>query len=166
MFLAGDEFGNTQFGNNNPYCQDNEISWLDWTRLEKYKDVFRFAKKAIALRKAHPVLKEHLGQCGYGFPSTSFHGVTPWQDQFQSYDRYLGVMFAGKTKDGTDDVIYVAVNSYWEDLTIELPHLPEEHLWRVCLDSNNKPMKDGTAVGNSFVCKARSVVALICSQSW
>ncbi len=164
MFLAGDEFGNTQFGNNNPYCQDNEISWLDWSRLKKNKDIFNFAKKSIAVRKEHPVLREHLGHCGYGFPETSFHGVCPWQDSFQSYDRYLGVMFAGKTKDGIDDVVYVAINSYWEDLNIEMPHLPEAHMWRVCLDSSNSPMKDGTAIGNSFVIKARSVVALVCSQ--
>ena len=141
-----------------------EISWLDWSRLKKNKDVFNFAKKSIAVRKQHPVLREHLGHCGYGFPETSFHGVCPWQDSFQSYDRYLGVMFSGKTKDGTDDVVYVAVNSYWEDLNIEMPHLPEGHLWRVCLDSSNSPMKDGTAIGNSFVIKARSVVALVCSQ--
>jgi glycogen operon protein len=73
-------------------------------------------------------------------------------------------MFAGKTKDGIDDVVYVAINSYWEDLTIELPRLPEGHLWRVSLDSSNSPMKEGSSVGSTFLCKARSVVALVCSQ--
>ena len=161
MFLAGDEFGNTQFGNNNPYCQDNEISWLDWRLLKKNKNVFEFAKKAIAFRKKHPVLREHLGQCGFGFPETSLHGVHPWQDNFQGYDRYLGVMFAGKTSDGTDDVVYVAINTYWEDLTVELPALPDGHLWKVALDSSDKPMKEGIKVGSSFTIEARSVVALV-----
>ncbi len=164
MFLAGDEFCNTQFGNNNPYCQDNEISWLDWGRLKKNKDQFNFFKKAIAFRKAHPVLRVHLGQCGFGFPETSFHGVTPWRDYFEPFDHYLGVMFAGKTSEGRDDVVYVAINSYWEDLWIELPRLPEGHLWKVALDTWDEPMKEGTIVGDGFLCKARSAVTLVCSH--
>ncbi len=162
MFLAGDEFGNTQFGNNNPYCQDNEISWLNWDLLKKNKDQFRYFQKAIAFRKAHPVLRTKLGRCGFGFPDTSFHGVTPWQDGFQSYDHYLGVLFAGKEKDGREDVVYVAVNTYWEDLHIELPALPEGHLWRISLDTSDAPEKEGTEVGTSICCGARSVKVLVC----
>ncbi len=158
MFLAGDEFCNTQYGNNNPYCQDNEISWLDWGLLKKNRDQFEYFKKAIAFRKAHPVLCEKLGQCGYGFPETSFHGVTPWKDGFESYDHYLGVLFAGKRKDGSEDVVYLAVNTYWEDLTIELPEFPEGHIWKVALDTSEKPVKDGTMVGPEVICKARSVM--------
>ncbi|MBR1441687.1 MAG: glycogen debranching enzyme, partial [Lachnospiraceae bacterium] len=164
MFLAGDEFCNTQFGNNNPYCQDNEISWLDWGLLKKNKDVFSYFKKAIAFRKAHPAIRKKLGQCGFGFPQTSFHGVEPWQDQFQSYDHYLGVMFAGKELHGEDDIVYVAVNSYWEDLQIRLPELPEGHVWRVALDTEKEPMKDGTMVGCCFTIKARSVMVFTCGE--
>ncbi len=164
MFLAGDEFCNTQFGNNNPYCQDNEISWLDWGLLKKNKDVFEFFKKAIAFRKAHPAIRKRLGQCGFGFPQTSFHGVEPWQDQFQSYDHYLGVMFAGKELHGEDDIVYVAVNSYWEDLQIRLPDLPEGHVWRVALDTEKEPVKDGTMVGNQFTARARSVMVFTCGE--
>ena len=85
-----------------------------------------------------------------------------WQDNFQGYDHYLGVMFAGKTSDGTEDIVYVAMNTYWEDLTVELPSLPNEFQWKVALDSSDKPMKEGTIVSGSFVFEARSVVALVC----
>ena len=96
MFFAGDEFGNTQFGNNNAYCQDNEISWLDWTLLEKNREIFDFFRYMIRLRMEHPILRENTAPCGMGFPFTSFHGARPWKQDFEWDTRLLGVLFAGK----------------------------------------------------------------------
>lgn len=134
MFLAGDEFCNTQFGNNNPYCQDNEISWLDWRFLEKNRDMFEFFKYMIRFRKDHPVLKAPLSDGACGIKDTSFHGVEPWCEEFGESDRYVGVMFAGQKKGSRPDIIYLAVNTYWEKLTITLPELPRLMWW--CLKVN------------------------------
>src|SRR4029450_11419116 len=71
MFCAGDEFLNTQRGNNNPYNQDNEITWLDWARLEQNREVFRFFKLMIAFRKAHP----SIGRATFWREDVTWHGV-------------------------------------------------------------------------------------------
>ena len=81
MFLAGDEFCNTQYGNNNAYCQDNKISWLDWNRLEKYSEVFDFVKDLIAFRKAHDILRHNTEACTLGFPDISIHNSYPWNTE-------------------------------------------------------------------------------------
>ena len=98
MFLAGDEFGNTQFGNNNPYCHDDEVSWLDWGLLEKNQDIFRFFKSMIHFRKEHPVLAFQCKQGFGGLPDISFHGTRTVAMGFSGSDRYIGVMMAGRRK--------------------------------------------------------------------
>ena len=73
MFLAGDEFGDTRFGNNNPYCQDNEISWLDWTRLDMNQELYQFFRKMIWFRREHAVIRSDQGLSETGFPAVSVH---------------------------------------------------------------------------------------------
>ena len=132
MFLAGDEFCNTQFGNNNPYCQDNEISWLDWSLLEKNREIFEFFKYMIQLRKSHEIIRHKCASCSIGFPDISYHGVTPWIEEFSYIDKYIGIMFAGKRIDQPeDDIIYLAINAYWEGLEITLPELPMGMSWYI-----------------------------------
>ena len=75
MFFAGDEFGNTAFGNNNAYCQDNIISWLDWNLLKKNKDIFEHFKHVIAFRKKHNIIRRNSAECSLGLPNTSTHGT-------------------------------------------------------------------------------------------
>lgn len=135
MFLAGDEFGNTQFGNNNPYCQDNEISWLDWGLLEKNHKLFEFFKFMIKFRKEHPVLRKNLSDGIFGFPDISFHGTTPWSLGYQEYDRYIGVMFAGQKPKHRPEVIYIAANSYWEEVEIALPSAPANYQWKCAVNT-------------------------------
>lgn len=138
MILSGDEFGNTQYGNNNAYCQDNEISWLDWDVLEKNRDLFNYVKKIVALRNAFPILKsidygkESIGG-SMGYPEISWHGTTAWQADFSAESRCIAVMFTGKSErlEGLDDFIYVAMNSHWEAHEFELPALPENLKWHV-----------------------------------
>ena len=89
MILAGDEFANTQYGNNNAFSQDNEISWLDWNRLKKYKDVFDYVRRLISFRKEHPVIRREIYYSDYnssGYPELSWHGVKAWEmDRYQPF---------------------------------------------------------------------------------
>ncbi len=138
MFLAGDEFGNTQFGNNNAYCQDNLISWLDWRLLKQNRDLFCFFQYMIRFRKSHRVLRACAGGA-CGFPDVSFHGTIPWIERFAPHDRYVGVLFAGPGQDGVrDQVVYLASNAYWEPLEVTLPPLPKGRYWQVAADTQEE----------------------------
>ncbi|WP_167958455.1 glycogen debranching protein GlgX [Anaerosporobacter faecicola] len=130
MFLAGDEFCNTQFGNNNPYCQDNEISWIDWSLLEKNKDMFSFVSYMIHFRKQHGVLRKDMGTCSLNFPCISRHGNYSWNAEYNWNVHVVGVMFAGRTADNTgDDIVFIAINTYWEAQVVYLPQLPADRNW-------------------------------------
>jgi glycogen operon protein len=136
MLLAGDEFGNTQFGNNNPYCQDNEISWLDWNLLDKNKEIFKFFKNMIKFRKEHPVLRDSIEAAKCGLPSVSKHGTEPWYLDPSRETRVVGVMFSGWDKDkNQDDIVYIAINAHWEKQYVKLPDLPEDLQWRVAVNT-------------------------------
>ncbi|NBH33343.1 glycogen debranching enzyme GlgX [Clostridiaceae bacterium] len=161
MFLAGDEFCNTQFGNNNAYCQDNITSWLDWTRLEKYQDIFEFFRHMIAFRKAHRVLRANVSDGACGFPDVSFHGVKPWRGQFAAHDRYVGVMFAGKEKDKEADLIYIASNAYWEELDVLLPSLPEDMHWEMVVDTWKEEPIESRPVKENIRLEPRSVAVFV-----
>lgn len=137
MFLAGDEFCNTQFGNNNAYCQDNIISWLDWTRLEKYQEIHDFVRFMIRFRKDHPVLRKNTKSAECGFPMISVHNGEPNRD-YTNFDSHLiGIMYAGRNADDTkDDIVFYAMNAYWEPLQIHLPEPPQGFHWRVVCNTN------------------------------
>ncbi|MDR2932191.1 MAG: glycogen debranching protein GlgX [Oscillospiraceae bacterium] len=134
MFLAGDEFCNTQFGNNNPYCQDNEISWLDWGLLDKNREMFEFFKYMIAFRKQHAVLRRKLGPCSCGFPDISHHGEQAWNSSYDHESRVVGVMFAGE-EHHQDDIVFFGVNTHWEAHGVELPKLPAHMRWRIAVNT-------------------------------
>lgn len=137
MFFAGDEFCNTQFGNNNAYCQDNEISWLDWTRKDKFKEVYNFARFMINFRRWHPVLRHKTKPAECGYPDVSIHNGYPWNAGADSATRQVGVMYAGRNSNDTlDDIIYVGINTFWEERTVQIPPAPEGYIWRVLADTN------------------------------
>lgn len=136
MFLAGDEFCNTQFGNNNAYCQDNIVSWLDWTRKEEYSEMFEFCKFMISLRKKHPILRGRSGPSGCGFPEVSIHNKTAWNSNCGPDTRTIGIMFAGRTEGNReDDIIYIGVNAFWEKEAVQLPKLPLGRKWRIIMNT-------------------------------
>ncbi len=165
MFLAGDEFCNTQFGNNNPYCQDNEISWLDWSLLEKNREIFEFFKYMIQLRKSHEIIRHKCASCSIGFPDISYHGVTPWIEEFSYIDKYIGIMFAGKRIDQPeDDIIYLAINAYWEGLEITLPELPMGMSWYIVCNTYLEEQKK-VRVGKTILAGERSVLVLIAQSN-
>ncbi len=125
MFLSGDEFCDTRFGNNNPYCQDNLTSWLDWKLLDTHRDIFEFCKYMIHFRRNHPAIRKSIAQSHCGFPPISQHGATPWDDNFTQDSKIVCTMFAGHDeKQDFEDIVYLAVNPYWESILIHLPKLP------------------------------------------
>lgn len=161
MFLAGDEFCNTQFGNNNPYCQDNPISWLDWNRLGDYKDMYAFCRQMISLRKSHPVLRRKTAPASCGFPDVSFHTCRPWQDSFDFDTRMIGILYAGRTDDDMqDDVLYLAVNAFWEDLILRLPDPPQGSVWRLETDTYDDT-HTGLLSGTETLIHGRSVMIFL-----
>ena len=162
MLLAGDEFGNTQQGNNNAYCQDNEIGWVTWNKQVMNQRILAFTKKLIALRKNHPVFtsKDELRGMDYiacGCPDISFHGTKPWYPDLSNYSRVVGVMLYGKYAPvsirKSDKSFYLAFNMHWEEHKFELPLLPKDRRWRVVIDTHElsldfaQPEQQETNVG-------------------
>lgn len=136
MFLAGDEFCNTQFGNNNAYCQDNITSWLDWSRLEKYSDMFEFCRFMINFRMTHNVIRRKTSQALCGYPDISVHNGSAWNENFSHDTRLVGVMYSGRTTDDTDDdMVLILINTFWENQTMRLPDLPQNFSWNVAVDT-------------------------------
>ena len=177
MILSGDEMGNTQGGNNNAYCQDNEIAWVDWRLLDAHAELFHFFKKMIAFRKPHPVLRssthfQNRDYVGSGYPDISWHGTKAWDPDWSHYSRTLAFMLCGKhAKQGSvcDDYIYVAMNMHWQMHGLELPKLPEGMSWHVFANTDVQPPEDIREVGHEimienqseFLIGPRSVVILV-----
>jgi isoamylase len=177
MILMGDEMGHTKQGNNNTYCQDNELSWLDWRLLEQNADLFRFCQQFIAFRKAHPVLRNqhHFNQekvNGHGYADLTWHGVKPWEADWSYPSRTLAFMLCGESEPGSgvwDDVIYVAMNMHWDNHTFELPRLLLGMKWRLFANTRAIPPGEIYEPGQEpllsnqwhLLVGARSVVVLV-----
>lgn len=145
LLLAGDEFGNSQGGNNNAYCQDNEISWLNWKQLETNQDIYEFVKHAVAFRKKHPVFHMErepriMDYKSCGRPDMSYHGENAWRPEFENFRRQLGILYWGPygIREGgkEDDTFYVAFNMHWEPHVFGLPRLPKGQMWHVAFDTS------------------------------
>lgn len=165
MLLAGDEFGNSQKGNNNAYCQDNEITWLDWRLLEKNKDTFLFVKNLLLFRKEHPLyhnrrLLTGMDGSGLGVPDVSCHGREPWQVRFTNYSREMAVLYFGKYYGGKS--LYFAFNLHWEAHDFYLPDIKEGNAWRVFIDTAGG--KKGTLADKKYLMKPRSITVFECVE--
>ncbi len=141
LLFMGDEFGNSQGGNNNPYCQDNKTTWLDWKKLEQNAEIHEFFRLLVKFRKQHPIL--HLEKeaklvdyisCGY--PDISYHSERAWQPKLTWQQRHIGILFCGCYEQ--DDFIYLGMNMHWEEKELALPRLPKGMQWKqafsTCLD--------------------------------
>jgi glycogen operon protein len=153
LLFMGDEFGNSQKGNNNPYCQDNDITWLNWSNLERYEDIYRFTLSLIYLRKHHPIFRQPaemriMDYLSCGYPDLSYHGVAPWKPNVNKNSHFVGVMYCGKYAD--DNSFYLAINMHWEDHTFLLPKLPKELHWEQILATAGEfsriPSEEGAKV--------------------
>ena len=174
LLLAGDEFLNSQNGNNNAYCQDNAITWLNWNQLKTNEAMFDFIKQMIDLRKTHPIL--HRGEefrlmdyISCGLPDLSFHGTKSWYPDYSNYSRVLGVLLCGKyvkvSRTDYDESFYFAYNMHWENHTFDIPSPPTGKEWCLLLDSSQTfgvGKKDLSFFQKgTILVKPRSIVVLI-----
>ncbi|MCI5700403.1 MAG: alpha-amylase family glycosyl hydrolase [Lachnospiraceae bacterium] len=147
LIYQGDEWGNSQMGNNNAYASDNEIGWVNWKKNPYGEELLAFVKEAIAFRKAHPIL--HMNKemrltdyRAYGYPDLSYHDERAWYTQFESSNRFVGAMYCGKfvsmKEEEQDDFIYVAYNAYWEKQTFSLPKLPTGMKWQMAIYTDDQ----------------------------
>ena len=169
MFLAGDEIRRTQKGNNNAYCQDNEISWIDWSLLEKEKDLFRFTKRMIHFRKAHRVLRRKEYYWGerdaFGRPDIEWHGVHLHHPDWSQESHSFAFMLSGFDYDYD---LYVMVSAWAEPLRFELPPARPGHGWFRSIDTSLASPNDIEEKGkelhisrNGYELSQRSVAVLI-----
>lgn len=165
--LSGDEFGNTQLGNNNTYCQDNEISWLDWKYLSRKRELHTFVKKLIKLRREHPVLHQGkpisgLNNQSCGLPNISYHGEAAWVVPDEVSSRQLGVLYSGR--DFGDADCYVAYNMHWVEHEYALPVIDKNKKWYRILDTSTGMVdEEETAITQrSVIVTERSIAMFIC----
>jgi glycogen operon protein len=175
MLLAGDEFLRTQGGNNNAWCQDNEIGWVDWSLASTHADFLRFTREMIAFRKRHPALRRRdffrgRGPRGDREPDITWHGVEPFAPDFTGSSRSLAFLLNGSlTGREPDQDIYVACNAWCETLLFRIPLSPSGHVWRRVVDTalasplDIVPEADGpqVGVGTQYPVAAYSVVVLV-----
>lgn len=161
--LAGDEFANTQGGNNNVYCQDNETSWLNWNKLDKEKDLMAFVKRLIALRKEHAIVhpeKPLLGrdETSCGVPDVSYHGESAWEVPDYMASRQLGVYYHGDTD------CFMAYNMHWVGHKFALPALPKGKIWyRVLSTGDETVMQEAVIEENQkeTIVEGRTIVMFV-----
>ena len=149
MILMGDEVAQSRQGNNNAYCQDNELNWFDWTRLESEAGMFRYFRRCIQFRRSHRVLCNrfyfrHKETGSGGYPDISWHGIEAWNPDWSDGSRTLAFMLSGRVPEGQtakeavqSSFIYVAMNMHWQGHVFELPRLPVGRRWRRFLDTNH-----------------------------
>ncbi len=160
--LAGDEFGNTQKGNNNVYCQDNETAWLDWNRLKKDDSLFQYVKGLLAMRKANTALHRPEALFGAdknacGIPDVSYHGEDAWQAPTQVSSRQLGVLYSAAAPG--ENECFIAYNMHWMEHSFALPVLPGHKEWHKVLDTADpKERIEAEHGGENAAVKDRSVV--------
>ncbi|MEL7600518.1 MAG: glycogen debranching protein GlgX [Proteiniphilum sp.] len=177
MILMGDEMGRTQYGNNNTYCHDSSLNWLDWSLVQKNFDLLSFARHIINFRRQHPILrnKEHYSNRDYkesGYADITFHGTKAWYADWSESTTVFAFMLDGHhAKNGfvKDDTIYVAANMHWDALDFELPQLSENRKWHLSVNTSMMPpetfypLNSEPALENQsgFIVGGRSVIVLI-----
>jgi isoamylase len=175
MIYMGDEMFRTQAGNNNAYCHDSELAWIDWNLLEENADIFHFFQQMIRFRHAHPVLRSrytlrHTDYKGAGYADISYHGTKAWQPDWGGGSRSLAWWLSGKhAQSASDDDVFVIANSYWDALVFELPKLPKGMYWHLAVDTFRNSPEDILPQGDEprlkaqgqITAQARSLVVLL-----
>ena len=158
---------NSQQGNNNPYCQDNLISWLDWSLLEKNRALYEFFRYMIHFRKAHACIRKDLEPSYLGFPSMSLHGLTPWKPDLPESSHTACVLFSGYDDSlHKEDLVFLAVNTHWCSAALTLPQLPDGYTWKIAVNTGDKKQQTFTdseipAAGSSVLLGERSVIVFV-----
>lgn len=165
--FSGDELANTRFGNNNAYCQDNEVWHIKWKRNKFSDEIFQFTRKLILLRKSHPVL--HLGEelkimdsLGCGYPDISYHGMEAWRPDTSYISRMVGIMLCGKyVRNKEDDSLYLAYNMHWQPHVLALPKLPKGMIWEKIFTTSEAGQEMLTTEENMVRAEGRSIALYI-----
>lgn len=178
LLMMGDEFGRTKKGNNNSYCQDNDISWVNWGLLKTNGSIHEFVKYAIRFRQEHSVFHMDrepalMDYRSVGMPDVSYHGLKTWCPMFDRFCRQLGILYCGKygqKPDGSqDDYFYVAYNMHWEPHEFALPNIPKDLKWHVAFNTDEDDVNGIYPPGSepllenqkSMMVMARSIVVFI-----
>ncbi|MBY0507314.1 MAG: glycogen debranching protein GlgX [Bryobacteraceae bacterium] len=168
MILAGDELGRTQEGNNNAYCQDNALSWIDWSLTERNADLFRFFRLLIAFRRQHAALRRisfvPLPCC----PRIEWNGVKLGQPDWSWHSRSLAMHLLRHDENGIEDRIYLIANAHWEEHKFELPAIANRFWLRFIDTTLESPEDISDQEESSFLVREnyytvgpRSVVVLV-----
>lgn len=172
LIAAGDEFGDTREGNNNAYCQDNELSYLDWKKSKKYKSRIDFVKYLILFRNKYQIFRKDkeftmLDTLSCGMPDISVHSKEVWKNDFAISDRQLGLYYCGKYQDSMED-IYILYNMHWERHSFALPRIAKNRAWYLCFDTDkdykqnfNFEKIEKLAGIKEVVLEARSIICLL-----
>lgn len=167
MIMAGDEMGRTCQGNNNPYCHDNDINYINWNDLKKNNDIYMFTKFMIQFRKEHKLLHmvDELRMMDYlskGCPDLSVHGVEPWRPDFNYVSRCFGMMYnQAYAQEGKKGKLYIMFNMYWEEQEFNVPASEAGMKWKVLFSTVDKDIKEAAINGRTFTVSPRSI-AVIC----
>ena len=166
LIYAGDEICNTQNGNNNPYCQDNSVSYINWNMTADATEMLEYTKNLIKLRKNdfNKILNREFSMLDrerIGFPDLSYHSDEAWRADLATYNRHLGIMYSDYSKKTSKITLYyIAYNFYWKDITFSLPFIPAKSEWDLVF-STALPKKvskedESNAKGEKFELEARS----------
>jgi len=168
LLYGGDEFANTQEGNNNPYCQDNEIAWIKWNQTSAGRELLAYTKFMIGMRKAHGILHSRTLLRGVdtlpcGFPDISFHGREAWRSDTSPASRCMGIMYCGFYADAgkpeEEHFFYVAVNMHWQVNYMGLPKLPKGKRWVYRASTGKEiPEIEEVAASQEICVPARTIV--------
>lgn len=168
MIFQGDEMGRTQGGNNNPYCQDNELTWVNWNNLKTNSDIYSFIKMMIDFRKEHKILHaskelKFMDYKSLGYPDLSFHGNQPWRIDYHHVNRSFALLYNENYIPGCKGMIYVASNMYWESEEFNIPVSDKDTIWKVVIatDKAISISEEKMIVNNrTIVVPPRSIVIL------
>lgn len=171
LILAGDEFGNSQSGNNNPYCVDSELSWVNWKKNAEANMIRDYVKSLIAYRRDNSILHKSvqlMASASYsgGFPDISYHGTSAWYQPFESYERHMGIMYCTKCSNDKYEeykLIYVAYNMHWEEHELALPTVNGNEDFKLVLCSAQKPEDVVLTQARTVRMTPRTVALLECN---
>ena len=163
LLMAGDEMGKSAEGNNNPYCIDGDINYINWNDLKKNKDIFEFVKFIIEFRKAHKIL--HLPEeprmmdyLSKGCPDLSIHGIEPWRPDFNYISRCFGMLY-NEAYDDKKGKMYIMFNMYWEPQEFNIPASERKMKWKLEFSTSDE-IDDSGVVGRVFNMAPRSIAVL------
>jgi glycogen operon protein len=172
MFLMGDEVYRTQQGNNNAYCQDNEISWFDWDLVDRNQDLLDFVRELLQFRQNSKLFRQHAYWAEPGGINIVWHGIQLNQPDWGEQSHSIAFELINPESDDEYEHLYMILNAYWEPLDFELPNLPAGRCWARLVDTDqpspadfsDPPLKllEGQ---NSYPATARSVVVLVVAKN-